>query len=319
VARSGRHAYDLRRLAKWKGNIDQANLSWPDVRAELREPTFGDECDLFLAPEMMIPASVHVLSGHSLFGYPWELTLLAIFAGISIFLKWKAAKSWPSSLLLGFVAAWAVMDARVWLDHVLVVKRAQAKGTVPFPLNEIDAFCQRAAALIGNHSWTRECYLAGSQFFDDFVDYQLAEHPFRLRDDPEAADYLIAAEVESRNEVLRTGPYRLLQKDEPRASDSEPPRPQVEKRGSGLWTILTIIAYLAASFWTGWAVLCLLPGTRTVRESLVAAFLVGIYAETLGVATLLFMGLPLLLAAWLVPALPVILTLLARLLPFLLT
>src|SRR5262249_10259113 len=155
----------------------------------IRQPTLKDEWDLFLTPETLLPTAVHVLTGPYFFGYSWNLALLFVFVLSTLGLRWRVSRPWPSALLLGFVTAWAVMDLRTWVDHAEFVVRAERRGEDQFPLGEARRFGGRAAGLIGKRTWTRDSALAGTQAYDEFIDYSLAEHPYRPKDLSPPADF----------------------------------------------------------------------------------------------------------------------------------
>jgi hypothetical protein len=345
IARAGEHAYDLRRLPKWKGAMVQVVVSLSGVRGELREPTLRDEWDMFMTPEPLLPATAHMLTGHTVFGYSWDLALFLVFALTALGLRWgvlnrgqgsevrsqKTEKGVPAlqplplgprALLLGFLAAWVVMDVRIWADHFNIAVRTERQGGNLFLLPEVKKFCERAAGLIGNRTWTRDSNLAGGGLFDGFIDYHLAEHPYQPPGVSPPADFRIVARPDPKNAIWRSGGFSLLQTRLPKqaavpkaSSGADAPRlafPEQESASPrdklSLLSLLVIAAHLAVNLWTGWVLLCLWPGNRTQGETLTCALLVGIYLETLGVASLLFLQCPLTSARWLALVLPGVLT-----------
>jgi hypothetical protein len=347
IGRAGDHAYDLRRLPGWKGRILQVVTSSSGTPAVIREPTIRDEWDMFMSPEPLLPSTVHMLGagtsdagfrGHSLLGYSWDLVLFLIFIMASVawwLARWTLQKSratsetasWACSCLLGFVTAWVVMDIRTWVDHFDIVTRTEHHGGNLFLLPEVKRFCDRAADLIGSHTWTREANLGG--MFDSYVDYRLAEHPYRpqkrsgvngQRSDARSADFVIIGQNASAsrspqgstpgdwagNLVWRSGGFSLLQTNRPR----ELPGPgSTEPAPYWTWrSVLVIALHLAVNIWTGWVLLSFWPSDRSRGETLACALLVGMYLETLGVASLLFLGFPLSSAKWLALLLPGVLT-----------
>ncbi len=57
-------------------------------------------------------------------------------------------------------------------------------------------------------------------------------------------------------------------------------------------TLLAISGHLLLNLWTGWTFLSFFPGNRSWAESLAASLLCGIYLETLFIASMHFIGVP---------------------------
>jgi hypothetical protein len=204
--RVGRHAYDPRSHADWRGRAWTVSSNVKD--AELVLPSFADEIDIFLAPEPWLPSTVNVLGGHRIFDWSWDLVLLAL-AGLGAVASYAAARRRiGAALLAGFLLAWALLDVRTMYDHAALVRTG---GTLP-GLSEAKAFADRAAPAIGASSWALDAATTADVLAAHYFGYAFADQPRR---EPGEAAYQVTLTPAAGDVVVTSGPYALVRRGPP--------------------------------------------------------------------------------------------------------
>lgn len=200
VLRAGAHAYEMRRVPGWVGNVQRVELpAGCGVSGRLLRPSLWAEWDIFLAPEQRLFSSVNFLWGHTLFGFPWERLLLVgivlgTLAGV-LGRRWGFRRSLGVCLLL----AWVLTDLRSTWDDVEVVRGSATNETLK-RVRYLEAVAQNAAREIGSDgTWSTE----GLGVVDDgVVSYGLAEHRYAPYGQGRARHYVVT--VKEGNYVLRS-------------------------------------------------------------------------------------------------------------------
>jgi hypothetical protein len=204
VARAGTHSYEMRHLPKWTGSVDvvATNLQ---VTGRVKTPTFSDEIDMFLEPERITPSTVNGVMVHTLFGMDWHVVLLVVFAASGLFIALFKKKRPAVALTLGFVVAWAAMDARsTYDDAVIITKGHRATG--------VQMFSDRAAEIIGHGTWGAASLDAT---IEPFLRYRLAETPYIPAGSSGHPDFWFTTNSNDGQVLVQFSNYYLVKKTQP--------------------------------------------------------------------------------------------------------
>ena len=206
--RAGRHLYDLRPQAGWRGPVQALATDVPGLRASLRRPTLADEMAIFAAPEPMVLSSVNFSHGHTLFGWRWHWLLAAGFL-LGAGALWLKRVRLPVALTISFAIACGLMQLRAVVDHHRVIdEQLSSKRTFPVELQDPGVFGERCAHEIGEHSWSIQQNLAVTPFV--YLRYRMAEHRFLPRK-LGRADYFIGRRRARGQVVAEQGALRLVE------------------------------------------------------------------------------------------------------------
>jgi hypothetical protein len=204
VARAGTHSYEMRHLPKWTGPIDvvATNLQ---IMGRVKEPAISDEIDMFLEPERITPSTVNSVTGHTLFAVNWHVVLLIVFLGSGVAIALFKKKRLAVGLLLGFVIAWAAMDARsIYDDAVIIAKGHRATG--------VEMFSDRAAEIIGHGTWGSASLDAG---VETFLRYRLAQTPYIPGGSLQRPDFWFTTDPNEGQVLVQFANYYLVKKTQP--------------------------------------------------------------------------------------------------------
>jgi hypothetical protein len=199
VARKGNHAYEMRGHPGWKGNAQMVAVkNFRNISGEVKKPAFGDEIDIYLAPEQMIATTINFLHGHTLLGYSWNIILILLMVFSAIALYYCKGKKLLVSLLFGFIIAWGIMDMRTMFDHFAIVNNIEDNQSVN-RIKHLKTSCEILSEKIGTGKWTQE----GLPWpHTNVVAYALAEHQYVPYHHNSKFDFLI---VQGRNQLVLLG------------------------------------------------------------------------------------------------------------------
>ncbi len=212
--RAGRHAYDPRGNPPWHGRAAWVGTN-VSGRGEFKFPSLGDEVDIFLAPEPLLPATVNAMRGHRFFACSWDMLLLLLFGVAAATFYFVTRCSLAVALVAGFAVAWIALDLRMMADHVSVVRRLEQNGRSMPVLAEVQSFGACAAEAIGPHPWTFDPAAHQEVAVRHVLGYALAEQPYLPPEEAERAEFLVSLEAKSGKVVCQRGPYRLLRRERP--------------------------------------------------------------------------------------------------------
>lgn len=213
-ARAGRHAYDPRQSPAWRGAAHQVGTNVGGA-GEFKFPSVGDEVDIFLAPEPLLPTTVNGLRGHRFFACSWDLLLLLVAGVAALSFTFVTRCSVTVALLGGFVVAWVALDLRTMADHADIVRRLEQNGRSMPVLGEVQAFAARAAAEMGPGTWAFAPAAHDDLALRHVLWYALTEHPYLPPEEAEGADFVVSLQAAPGRVVCQQGPYFLLRKERP--------------------------------------------------------------------------------------------------------
>jgi hypothetical protein len=209
VARAGTHAYEMRHLPEWEGQLRAVAISLQEIPGRLKTPGFFDEIDMFLEPERITPSAVNLALGHSLFGYRWNTVLLLILALSAAGAAVLGKTPFTVSLVMGFVLAWGVMDLRSIYDHAVVVYKMEKHQQGMIPLKEVGVFADQASAVIGRGSWG---HAPLDPVIASFLIYRLAEQEYVGGGSQRVPDYWITPDPTEGQVLLEHANYYLVKR-----------------------------------------------------------------------------------------------------------
>jgi hypothetical protein len=212
VTREGTHCYEVRDLAAWHGTVKYvAMTALKGVSGRVKVPSFADSIDMFLEPDRITPSTINILVQHRIFGFPWTVCLIPIFAAAAVFLRVRAKKKTPVALALGFLVAWTLMDLRLMFDHGENIYREEKfrKGMGPLTLEK--RFGDRAADAISNQTWGDD-KLEG---YEKYFEYRLADRPYALTGAGRSPALWITDNPAEGPVLFQDEKYYLVKKDKP--------------------------------------------------------------------------------------------------------
>jgi|GEM_PF-6656832 len=213
IAREGEHAYDVRDHGKLHGRVLLVGTPDQSLEASLRQPTAEDELDMFLTPQPMVPATVNLLTEHTLLGVPWDRFLLLLFAAAATIIYFLTQRI-PLALFLGFCAAWAIMDLRTMWDHAAIVQTQEEHPDCLIGLNNAVTFVQEAAPIIGEGSWTVDETLSRRDVTRNYiVGYGFADRRYLpLQSDDPPVDFVITSDPSGGEVMVSRPPLYLVRR-----------------------------------------------------------------------------------------------------------
>lgn len=216
-ARAGRHAYDPgASLEAWKGRVPLVVTNLQDAGGTLRARSLSDEIDLFLEPAIQRPNIVNVVPPLRLFGGHWInwVITLWIFATVIV---WYATRRVALAGVVGFVIAWAAVDARAALDRYENARWHEKNVRKLMFLEDATAFAAVAHPTIQGHTWTTDPSLDSVPLARNYlVGYALADLKFvRGRAHDEPADFVVTADPKAAPAVCSVGGLYLVRGDVP--------------------------------------------------------------------------------------------------------
>ena len=213
VVRAGRHSYEMRHLPGWHGFLRAVAITLPEASGRVQVPTISDEIDMFLEPERLTPSTVNVLKGHTLFAWSWDgFLLLVLLASALCFAAFKRKRA-LTSLVLGFVVSWGVMDLRAIYDHAVIVYKAERYEQGMDPLTEANGFADRASEeMTGPETWSHELL---DPLVSSLIRYRLAEHEYIPSGSDRTPTFWITQDPNEREIVRQHENYYLVKANRP--------------------------------------------------------------------------------------------------------
>ena len=210
AGRAGIHCYEVRHFMEWQGIITYVVTTSPAVSGRVKAPTFLDTVDMFLAPQRIIPSTINALESHTLLSWQWTMMLLFIFV-FAVAFFFLSKKTPIVAIVLGFLAAWTLMDLRTTVDHATIIykKERYKQGMMPFVAAK--QFSDRAADIIGKSTWGHARLDALTR---SFVRYRLAEHPLSPAGD-QAASFWITQNPSDGQTVFQFENFYLVKRNTP--------------------------------------------------------------------------------------------------------
>jgi hypothetical protein len=196
IARRGRHVYEMRQYAPWKGDVDLVTVSstYPvhELTGEIITPRLRDEITIFLNPMRVMPYTVNLLGAHTLFSFSWNTWLIALLLVSAILFALLLRKKLVLVLLLAFVLSWAAMDVRAIYDHIKIVQKTEKDGYVIEPkFKKMRTSTDNCAKIIGSDTWTQNQSQQSYSLYCSILYYGLAECKYVPYDANEKADFLM--------------------------------------------------------------------------------------------------------------------------------
>lgn len=188
VSRKGPHLYEMRDHPDWRGTVKGIYITgFENPPWDLVVPSFEDEKNIFLTPQLLRPATINFLKGHSLIGWKWDTILLLLAFGIAVVIM-AYKRNITLSLLLAFVASWALMDFRTMYDHLRIAQTIEDNNSIKQFIKIKDS-SRRVEPQIGEKSWARGRMRWPAQVI---IPYELADKKYVEDSDNPDADFTIS-------------------------------------------------------------------------------------------------------------------------------
>jgi hypothetical protein len=195
-AREGPGLYEMRRHPYWKGRVAFVAVSNDSIKGkligEIITPSFSDELAIFFEPLQMEPHIVNGFNDHSLLGVSWNVSLILPLFGLVSLFTFVIKRRLIFSLVLGFAAAWAVVDMRMMYDHFKIAQKIEKDKYIFVPeFTRVQNFVDASSEKIGSSTWTKDSsWLSYPHIYSSVLVYGLAEHKY-VPDDPNKAEFLV--------------------------------------------------------------------------------------------------------------------------------
>jgi len=195
-SRTGEHAYEMRGVPQWTGNIalvNIANINAKDgISGKVIRPSLKDEIDIFLEPQSMDIYPAHFLRPYRLLGLSWNAWLGTAFLLGTLFFAIRL-KNISRALLGGLTLAFALTDIHAMMTHAKLIHKAETSHFwILKSFGKIDQALQPAPDKIKDASWTIDnSWTTKYDVVKPFVGYRLAEKRFIPPENKNEADYLI--------------------------------------------------------------------------------------------------------------------------------
>jgi hypothetical protein len=198
--REGRHAYEIRTHSDLKSSVPFVMLALDEgmksagLEGEIVQPSLGDELDIFLKPQQVLPYTAQGLEEHALFGMTWNNWIGFLFAASLILFCFFLRKSFFIALFLAFWIAWGAVDLRAMFDHLGIIRTTQKDGYwMDAAFSQIQADLQKPLDEMGDKTWALdESWDTEYPIYKPIINYMFAEKKFIPHEREKDADFLFS-------------------------------------------------------------------------------------------------------------------------------
>ena len=185
----------------WEGNIQILATNAQGIEAKIIDEEIGHLFSVFLNPNLLTPGSINFDLGFHLGKYKLSNILLLIFLLGSIIFYFTIIRSVQSALLIGFILAFIILDARQIKNHFDIIKTFHASNNEITPFEGLDLFFNDCEDII-DKSLVQIDKLPG--VWNSYSKYNLAARPMipKKNLDKLQPDYLLTYKQNTNGQII---------------------------------------------------------------------------------------------------------------------